>query len=140
MPTDTLKAILTSQKASLTHPRLAVFEYLFKNGPASVQEIISGLKAQVDRASVYRALDLFEKAGITHRIITGFKYKVELGEAFIAHHHHMHCLNCGSLTSLPANPLLETMIDSTAKKDGFSPRSHQLEIYGLCINCTALKT
>jgi Fe2+ or Zn2+ uptake regulation protein len=136
MPTDTLKAILKSKNASLTAPRLVVFEFLFKKGPSGVQDIVSGVKQQADRASVYRTLDLFEKSGITHRISTGFKYKVELGEAFIAHHHHTHCLNCGNLNSLPANPLLETMIDSTAKSDGFSPRNHQLEIYGLCANCS----
>jgi Fur family ferric uptake transcriptional regulator len=135
MPTDTLKAILRSQKASLTTPRQAVFEFLFKNGPSSVQEIVANVKDQADRASVYRTLDLFERTGVTHRLNTGFKYKVELGEAFIAHHHHLHCLNCGQTTSLPPNPLLETMIDSTAKQDDFSPRSHQLEIYGLCANC-----
>jgi Fur family ferric uptake transcriptional regulator len=106
-----------------------------QNGPSSVQEIIINVKDQADRASVYRTLDLFERTGVTHRLNTGFKYKVELGEAFIAHHHHLHCLNCGQTTSLPPNPLLETMIDSTAKQDGFSPRSHQLEIYGLCANC-----
>lgn len=136
MPTDTLRAILKSKNASLTSPRMAVFEYLYKNGPASVRDVVSGVEAKADRASVYRTLELFEKTGVTHRINTGFKYKVELGEAFIAHHHHMHCLNCGQTTSLPANTLLETMIDSTAKQDGFSPRSHQLEIYGLCTNCS----
>src|SRR3954462_11461949 len=136
MQTDTLKAILKSKKASLTTSRTAVFEYLFKSGPSSVQDIVTGVAEKADRASVYRTLDLFEKTGVSHRINTGFKYKVELGEAFIAHHHHMHCLNCGRTTSLPANPLLETMIDSTAKQDNFSPRSHQLEIYGLCADCS----
>jgi Fe2+ or Zn2+ uptake regulation protein len=137
MPTDTLKAILKSKNASLTKPRKAVFEFLFKHGPSSVQEIVAGVSNQADRASIYRCLDIFEKTGVTHRVNTGFIYKVELGEAFIAHHHHMHCLNCGRTTSLPANPLLETMIDSTAKQDGFSPRNHQVEIYGLCSDCSS---
>jgi Fe2+ or Zn2+ uptake regulation protein len=29
------------------------------------------------------------------------------------------------------------MIDSFASKSGYSPRGHQLEIYGLCNNCKA---
>jgi Fe2+ or Zn2+ uptake regulation protein len=32
--------------------------------------------------------------------------------------------------------MLETMIDSVAAKEGFGPRGHQLEIYGLCTKCS----
>jgi Fe2+ or Zn2+ uptake regulation protein len=37
---------------------------------------------------------------------------------------------------LPENTMLETMIDTVAAKSGFSPRGHQLEVFGLCANCS----
>ena len=55
------------------------------------------------------------------------------------HHHHFYCSNCGKSYDLPANSMLETMVDSMASKAGFSPRGHQIEIFGLCPNCLSSK-
>lgn len=90
---------------------------------------------KVDRATVYRTVELFERLGIAHRLNIGWKYKIELSDIFAEHHHHFYCTNCGATTTISANPMLETMIDSLVNKEGFSPRGHSLEIYGLCPNC-----
>ena len=136
MQTDNLRAVLKQSGYSLTKPRKLVFDLLLQGRPMSMSELVSESGHKVDRASIYRTVSLFEKLGITHRVNTGWKYKIELSDAFIGHHHHMHCTNCGQITTLPANTMLETMIDTTAAKEDFKPRSHQLEIYGICANCT----
>lgn len=92
-------------------------------------------RGKVDRATIYRTIDLFEQLGIVNRLNIGWKYKVELSDMFADHHHHFHCTNCGTTFPLPASPMLETMIDTVAGKSGYSPRGHQLEIYGLCSGC-----
>lgn len=97
-------------------------------------------KGEVDRATVYRTMELFENAGIVHRLNIGWKYKYELSDVFQGHHHHFHCTNCGTTFSLDPNAMLETMIDTIAAKSDFSPRGHQLEIYGLCPDCKRLAT
>ena len=132
---DTLKAILKSKGYSLTEPRKLVFELMLDRDPQTIAEIITRANGRVDRATVYRTTQLFENIGITHRLNIGWKYKLELSDAFVGHHHHLHCTNCGKTYDLPANTMLETMIDSVATKEDFSPRGHQLEIYGLCSNC-----
>jgi Fur family ferric uptake transcriptional regulator len=140
MLTDTLKIILKQKDYSLTKPRLIVFEALRNSEPQTMAELIARVGNKSDRATVYRTVELFEKLGITHRLNIGFKYKIELSEIFNEHHHHMHCTNCGRTIPLPANPMLETMIDTVAAKADFSPRGHQLEIHGLCANCQKTKS
>lgn len=135
MHLDTLKAILKQKGFSLTGPRRLIFELMLNQEPQSMSELIARAGSKVDRASVYRTAELFERLGIAHRLNIGWKYKLELSEAFSEHHHHMHCTNCGRTIPLPANTMLETMIETTAAKENFMPRGHQLEIYGLCPNC-----
>jgi Fur family ferric uptake transcriptional regulator len=133
---DTLKALLKEDGASLTKPRKAVFDLLMNQGPQSMQVLAQRAKGRVDRATVYRTIDLFERLGIALRLNIGWKYKIELSDVFTGHHHHMYCTNCGRTYDLPENPMLETMIDTVAAKSGFSPRGHQLEVYGLCQTCS----
>lgn len=135
MQYETLKALLQKDGASLTVPRKTVFDLLHNQEPQSMQVIVKRAEGKVDRATVYRTIDLFEQLGIVRRLNVGWKYKIELSDVFLGHHHHFHCTNCGKTFTLPANSMLETMIDSAAAKEGYSPRGHQLEVNGLCQNC-----
>lgn len=133
---DDLKALLKKNGSSLTKTRKLVFDLLLNQEPQSMQVVVKRAEGKVDRATIYRTIELFERLGIVHRLNIGWKYKVELSDVFQGHHHHFYCTNCSKTYSLPANSMLETMIDSMAVKDGFAPRGHQLEVYGLCQNCT----
>lgn len=135
MQHQTLKALLKKEGASLTKPRQLVFDLLFNQEPQSMQVLAQRAANKVDRATVYRTVELFERLGIVHRLNIGWKYKIELSDVFHGHHHHFYCTNCHKTYPLPANSMLETMIDSAAGKSGFSPRGHQLEIFGLCNQC-----
>jgi Fur family ferric uptake transcriptional regulator len=132
----TLAALLRKNNSSLTKPRKAVFNLLLGGEPQSMQVLVKRAEGTVDRATVYRTIELFEELGIVHRLNIGWKYKIELSDIFLGHHHHFHCSNCGKTFTLSANPMLETMIDTTLSKEGYSPRSHNLEISGLCPACT----
>jgi Fur family ferric uptake transcriptional regulator len=101
-----------------------------------MQVLVQRARGKVDRATVYRTVELFERLGIVHRLNIGWKYKIELTDVFTGHHHHFYCTNCGRMFDVPENPMLETMIETVAAKTAFSPRGHQLEIYGLCPNCS----
>jgi Fur family ferric uptake transcriptional regulator len=135
---ETLRALLKKDGISLTKPRRIIFDLLLGQEPQSMQVLIKRANGRVDRATVYRTVELFEKLGIVRRLNVGWKYKIELSDVFVGHHHHFHCTNCGRTYSLPPNPMLETMIDSQINKDGFSPRGHNLQIYGMCPNCSGV--
>ncbi|MBX4188582.1 transcriptional repressor, partial [Candidatus Saccharibacteria bacterium] len=124
---ETLRSILKTDGASLTKPRKIIFDLMLNQGPQSMQVLVQRAKDRVDRATVYRTIELFERLGIVHRLNIGWKYKIELSDLFT---------NCGRMFDLPDNPMLETMIDTVAAKSSFAPRGHQLEVYGLCQSCS----
>lgn len=134
-PYKDLKALLQKNKSSLTKTRKVVFNLLLNQGPQTMQVLVKRAEGKVDRATVYRTLELFERLGIVHRLNIGWKYKYELSDIFLEHHHHFYCSNCGKSYDLPSNPMLETMVDSLTSKEGFSPRGHKIEIFGLCPAC-----
>lgn len=135
MQHDNLMVLLRKNGASLTKARRVVFDLLLNQDPQSMQVLVKRAESKVDRATVYRTVELFENLGIVHRLNIGWKYKIELSDIFQTHHHHFYCTNCGTAYDLPSNTMLETMIDSVVSKEGFAPRGHQLEVYGLCPNC-----
>ena len=132
---DTLKALLRKDHASLTQPRKIIFDLLLDKDPQSMQVLVKRAEGKVDRATVYRTVELFERIGVVHRLNIGWKYKVELSDVFLQHHHHFFCTNCSSTYNLDTSGMLETMIDNVAAKSSFKPRGHQLEVYGLCPAC-----
>lgn len=130
---DTLSAMLKAHGYSVTKPRLAVFEQLLDQEPLSMYDLVQKLP-ETDRASVYRTVALFEELGIVIRINIGWKYKLELSEAFTSHHHHMSCLNCKKI--IPINEsALEQVISQLGIAHGFTITAHQIELQGYCKAC-----
>lgn len=130
-----LKALLRKNGRSTTVARKVVFDLLLDQEPQTMQVLAKRAVSKADRATVYRTIELFEKLGIVHRLNIGLKYKIELSDIFLEHHHHFYCTNCRNTYRLEPNSMLETMIDSMASKEDFAPRGHQLEIHGLCPSC-----
>lgn len=121
----------------VTAARKASFELLLSPHPQSMADILAkAKKLNIDRVSVYRSIDLFEKLGIVHRIYVGWKYKLELSDQFVAHHHHMSCLNCGKIIDIQDEAHIDAFISQIAKQSGFTPRRHQFEIDGYCQDCS----
>jgi len=98
-------------------------------------ELTKKAMGKLDRASVYRNVALFEQLGIVHRIYIGWKYKLELSDDFLAHHHHLSCLRCGKVIDIHDDTGVEEFIETVTKKIGFTPRRHQLEVDGVCGDC-----
>jgi Fur family ferric uptake transcriptional regulator len=135
--TTTFKRILQDSDYSFTKPRRVVLELLLNADALSTSEIIDRLDEKIDRASIYRTLNLFEELAIIQRINYGWKHKFELSDKFRDHHHHLICLNCGSFTSINETEI-EKFLDLSAKDQGFIPKTHQVEVQGYCKNCKHL--
>lgn len=132
---DLLQKVLTKHGYSLTKARAAVFALLIAPAPQSMSEIVKKAAGKPDRASIYRNIALFEALAIVHRIYIGWKYKLELSDDFLAHHHHLSCLQCGKVIDIHDDARVEAFIKSVAQQFGFAPRRHQLEVDGLCADC-----
>lgn len=126
---------LRKQGYHVTVCRQAVFIALQDHQPQTMAEIASRAGTNADRASVYRAIRLFERLGIVQRLQIGWKYKLELSDAFSPHHHHISCTMCGTVMTLPEDSSLERRIKQLALASGFQPTDHQVEVRGLCPTC-----
>jgi Fur family transcriptional regulator, ferric uptake regulator len=135
-PLGNLKALLQKNGASITRPRIRVFEILAgSDAPLTTKQIYS--RAQdLDKVSVYRTIDLFEKIGITKRVWNGFKSSIELSDEFSPHHHHFTCLVCNKIQSVKSDPL-EAIISDMAQNYGFALHQHTMELTGTCKSCIA---
>lgn len=132
-----LQESLKTAGYSNTHARQTVFAALDQAEPQTVRQLTDKVSGQVDRASVYRAITLFETIGIVHRITIGWKYKLELSDQFVAHHHHLSCLSCGKTIDIGDEKHIDNFIKDVAANFRFEPRRHQFEIDGYCSDCKA---
>ncbi len=131
---DTLTQTLRLGGYSTTISRRAVFNALQGQEPLSMRELVAQLP-QIDRASVYRNIALFEQLGIVQRLQTGWKYKLELAGDFHEHHHHATCLQCGVSIIIPEIMELEQTLQKLGKTLNFQLVQHQLELQGYCESC-----
>ncbi len=123
---------------SVTSARRSIYKLLkHVDMPMSIQEI-AGESPTIDRATVYRTIELFEKLGIVKRVWFGFRSKVELSDLYQEHHHHLVCESCGRIIKIDhAN--LERMVSRITKKNNYLPTKHHIEIFGLCEECQLKK-
>lgn len=128
-----LKETLKKSGYSLTEPRRIVFDALV-NGPISHARLADSVNERMDRATVYRTLDLYERLGIVNRIWHGFKSHVELSEIFLPHHHHAVCQRCGRAADIVSSQL-EQLLAHIAKEHGFLAVEHSVEMSGYCSDC-----
>ena len=109
--------------------------------PLTIPEIVEqgdGLAV----SSVYRNLATLEQAGIAVRIVTARDHaRYELSEPFGQHHHHLVCLYCGQVSdfTLPAQTeaALDQALRRVARKAGYEPDAHRLDLTGACPSCRA---
>lgn len=131
----TLTTTLKSNKYSLTTARKSVFMALLDKEPQTMAELVKIIDNKIDRASIYRVVALFEQLGIVDRLQIGWKYKLELGDAFRSHHHHITCTSCGRTQMFEESRIIEFELKQLALEADFTETGHQLELRGLCKTC-----
>ena len=87
----------------------------------------------VGRATVFRALELFEQLGLVERL------DLPNGEhAYVVcqptHHHHVICTACGHSAEV-GDLGIQSIAAEVESRTGFILDSHRLELYGLCAEC-----
>jgi len=111
------------------------------DGPRSAAELHGEIGGAVPLSSLYRSLTVLEEAGV---VVPHFGAKgltrYELAEWLTGHHHHLICVNCGSVEDIAIPPTYEEqvreLVDEIGSIASFSPLNHALEIEGRCASCT----
>lgn len=133
--TNTFEKILKDNGYSVTKARETVFKLLLSPEPQSISQLLKKANDEINRVSVYRSIELFERLGIVHRLQVGWKYKLELSDQFVGHHHHLTCLGCGEIIDIEDEKHIEEFISQVVERYEFKLRRHQFEIDGYCKGC-----
>lgn len=132
------RTYLRDQNLPVTEQRDAIASAMFfSDGHLSVDDLDQALRAdgvQVGRATIYRTLELMDRAGLIdeHDFGEGFKrYEPRAGSG---HHEHLICRDCGKVVEFTSDRI-ERMNMLIAEEYGFRLHHHRLEIYGVCEDC-----
>ena len=111
----------------ITRPRQQILTYFQKQTkPKSVKEIYKSLsKANIDKVTIYRVLELFKEIGIA------FEEKVDGESLFYTakkQHHHAICIECHYIECIPCH-------NEVRRPKSFTSINHQVMISGICKNC-----
>ena len=121
-----------------TPPRQGVLRVFVEHSqPMTVAEVHRRIQGrQINLASAYRAIHLFRRLGIlvlADRVPGGQRF--ELSDDHRAHHHHLICEQCGSVTDFE-DCLIGPFERKIRARTRFVVRRHDLQFYGLCVRCS----
>lgn len=114
-----------------------IIEAFFRTGThVTVEELTRVVRRKhrgVGAATVYRTLKLLVRFGYATELDFGGaarRYESNLS----AHHDHLVCQGCGEVSEFK-EPEIESLQEHVARKHGFTPTMHRLDIYGYCRQC-----
>lgn len=122
---------------NVTRTRLAVLRALTElPRHFEASQVWLALRSQVSPATVYRTLELLERAGLVR--------KVEFGEAHAHYertfgredHGHLVCRICGRVLEFSGESARRVVEEAAARSD-FSLREVVIQGYGVCADCRA---
>ena len=131
---------MSEVRSRSTRQRAALLALLTQvPGFLSAQELHARLQAEgasVGLATVYRALQDLTERGVVDVLHTGD------GEAVYRrcstdHHHHLVCRRCGRAVEV-VGPAVEAWASEVGTAHGFSAIEHQVDVFGVCAECTHL--
>ena len=132
---------LSEKKVRYTRGRRAVIGALAAaDGPRSAADLRDDIQEGVPLSSIYRSLTVLEDAEVLapHYSMKGTT-RFELAEWLAGHHHHLVCLNCGTVEDIEISEKLEASLQEIVADIGtaisFDPSNHALEIEGRCAEC-----
>ena len=126
--------------------RVVVELFEAARAPLSMQELQDrAAERRVPLSSLYRIVNDLVAANVLVRLEfeEGFA-RFELVEELARHHHHLVCVECGTVEDFegPGLPDLERAVDdamrSIRRRHRFSVRNHRLDFFGTCGVCAGL--
>lgn len=132
---DEYRGLRLPDRVRLTPQRLALLDAIADwSGGFTVLEVFERARKRSPRlglATTYRTVELLRRSGSVRALSSeDRRVYVRCGPE---HHHHLVCISCGSIEDTAECPLPSSA--EFERRYGFSPQSHELEIYGTCRSC-----
>ena len=130
---EDLKKEITKKGINLSHQRLKVFEYLYKNQcHPTADEIFTDLQKEIptlSRTTVYNTLKILSKAGLL-RTITIEDNEIRY-DIVIENHGHFKCENCGTIFNFS----LDVDLLKSDDLKNFKIEDKSVYFKGICPGC-----
>lgn len=130
---------LEEKSMKFTPERRLVLQEVFRNHEHfEAEDIMVSARSRghrISRASVYRTLPLLAESGLLREVASLEKhchYEHVLGHQ---HHDHLICTGCGKTIEF-SEEHIEELQERICRELVFMPKSHKLEIFGLCDECS----
>lgn len=111
----------------------AVFELGSHVGAEELYRSLAGRSPRIGLATIYRTLQLLKDNGLIAERQFGDRWRRYENSAG-SHHDHLVCLGCGAVLEFH-EAMIEDLQDRVARRHGFVPERHRLELYGYCRSC-----
>ncbi|NIK12363.1 transcriptional repressor [Alkalibacillus almallahensis] len=138
---ENIKKQLHSQSYKLTPQREVTVRVLLEReqdhlSAEDVYLLVKDKAPEIGLATVYRTLELLTELKVVDKInfgdgVSRYDLRKEGAEHF---HHHLVCVECGSVTEIEED-LLGDVEDIVESKFEFDVRDHRLTFHGVCKNC-----
>lgn len=131
---------LSERDVRYTSGRKAVVKALSEvEGPRSAAELSETIGDSVPLSSLYRTLAVLEDAGVVSLHFSKNLARYELAEWLAGHHHHLVCIDCGTIDDIAIPGTLEERVEEIVTEIGnisaFDASNHALEVEGRCARC-----
>ncbi len=116
---------------------LLIAQLIRSQKPITIAELaqLPALANQCDPATIYRLLMKLEEHGMVRRL--GLHERSTYFIPVLTDHHHDYliCTGCGSIQEVAMACPVSTLERKLEKQTGFRHIYHELEFFGICINC-----
>ena len=136
------EAQLRGASVRITDARVKVLAALLDAKSAFSHQDVQEAFADMDRVTLYRALDCLTDAGLAHKIAGDdrvFRYSAGAEHGSETHHQHGHfkCTRCAKVFCLDSIAEAEALQNALQQSLGKGFRSHDIEftIKGWCADC-----
>ncbi|MGM9987040.1 MAG: Fur family transcriptional regulator [Bacillaceae bacterium] len=138
---ERIKRQLHAATYKLTPQREATVRVLLENeqdhlSAEDVYLLVKDKSPEIGLATVYRTLELLSELKVVDKINFGdgvSRYDLR-GEGVERFHHHLICVECGSVAEIQEN-LLEDVEKIVESRFHFKVKDHRLTFHGVCEKC-----
>nr|MBI3613909.1 transcriptional repressor [Nitrospirota bacterium] len=131
-----LRDHLAKHQLKLTRQReqiLTVFLRMEHITAEQMYRMLAKKDPHIGLATIYRTLNLFCEAGLAQARHFGTQTQYD-NISHKGHHDHLICTDCGKIVEFE-NCDIERLQEEVARRNGFTIKTHKLELYGVCTNC-----
>lgn len=131
-----LKDHLAKHQLKLTRQREYILQAFLQNEHITAEQmyrLLAKKDPHIGLATIYRTLNLFCEAGLAQARHFGSQTQYD-NVAHKGHHDHLICTGCGKIVEFE-NAEIERLQEQVANRNGFTIKTHKLELYGLCSHC-----